>query len=469
MKNAFNMVSRQALLSECSTHFPELLPWASWCYSQHPILWHPLGRLRSEQGVQQGDPLGPLYFSLVLNILVSKITSSGVCADLSYHAWYLDDGVLAGPRSAVLRALTIIQDQGPSLGLIINIPKCEIFSRSDISSFPPAMKVSNCPNLIILGIPIGDQAFCSAFISGKHGEAKVLLLQLEEVGSVDPHVAFSLLRQCAGFCKMAHLARGTPPSRAMSVLKAFDLDIRSCFSRCTAVDTSDQAWQQAELGLSRGGLGLRSISCHSPAAYIASLSSSGFSTYSQQHLKHAVEAFNSLVPTSDAVCVEDVLTSPLHQKMLSTKVNNHLFNLLLGNSFPADRARLLSVSSPHAASWISVIPSKGLGLHLEPSEFQVAIKWWLGLDTSSGAMCALCPGSVLDPLGHHALTCKRGGDVVSRHNKLRDTLAEAFRRAHLSVKVEAGCNLTLDLSHSHPADILVPNWSVGKPRPLTYL
>ena len=31
MKNAFNMVSRQALLSECSTHFPELLPWAIWC------------------------------------------------------------------------------------------------------------------------------------------------------------------------------------------------------------------------------------------------------------------------------------------------------------------------------------------------------------------------------------------------------------------------------------------------------
>ena len=48
-------------------------------------------------------------------------------------------------------------------------------------------------------------------------------------------------------------------------------------------------------------------------------------------------------------------------------------------------------------------------------------------------------------------------------NRLRDTLAEACRRAHLSVKVEAGCNLTLDHSHSRPADILVPNWSVGKP------
>ena len=42
LKNAFNMVSRQAVLNECGKHFPELLPWASWCYSQHPfsgILW----------------------------------------------------------------------------------------------------------------------------------------------------------------------------------------------------------------------------------------------------------------------------------------------------------------------------------------------------------------------------------------------------------------------------------------------
>ena len=62
MRNAFNVVSRQSLLSECAKHFPELLPWAIWCYSQQPFLWHPLGRLRFKSGVQQGDPLGPLFF-----------------------------------------------------------------------------------------------------------------------------------------------------------------------------------------------------------------------------------------------------------------------------------------------------------------------------------------------------------------------------------------------------------------------
>ena len=46
MFNAFNMVSRQAVLDE--TFFPELLPWVSWCYGSHSSLWHPMGRVSSQ-------------------------------------------------------------------------------------------------------------------------------------------------------------------------------------------------------------------------------------------------------------------------------------------------------------------------------------------------------------------------------------------------------------------------------------
>eukprot|EP00731_Ephydatia_muelleri_P039251 Em1273g1a len=163
LKNAFNIVSRQAVLDECAKHFPELFPWASWCYSHHPFLWHPLGCLTSEQGVQQGDPLGPLLFSLVLNILVSAISSRDDCAGLKFHAWYLDDGALAGPRSSNILAL--LQELGPPLGLHVNIRKCEVLGQSSLDCFPSDIKKSNNPNIDILGSPIGDTEFCHKFIT----------------------------------------------------------------------------------------------------------------------------------------------------------------------------------------------------------------------------------------------------------------------------------------------------------------
>ena len=107
----------------------------------------------------------------------------------------------------------------------------------------------------------------------------------------------------------------------------------------------------------------------------------------------------------------------------------------------------MSESAPHSASWLSVVPSAALGLHLEPNEFLVAIKWWLGArhDLSSGSLCPLCPDTALDPLGHRAVTCRRGGDIVTHHNRLRDVIVDFCHSAHLGVKVEVGSRLTPDL------------------------
>ena len=52
MRNAFNLVSRQAFLAECATHFPGLLPWVVWCYGSYSILWHPMDQISSQSGVQ---------------------------------------------------------------------------------------------------------------------------------------------------------------------------------------------------------------------------------------------------------------------------------------------------------------------------------------------------------------------------------------------------------------------------------
>ena len=192
------------------------------------MLWHTLGNLTSQSGVQQGDPLGPLLFSLVLNVVVKAIATHPECSDLSYHVWYLDDGVLAGPSLHVRKALSLLIELGPPLGLHVNIKKCEVFSSGCLSHFPMEMKQSSKPNLEILGIPIGDSVFCRAVLDRKRSEAGVLLKRLEDVGEVDPQVALVLLRLCGGYCKLVHLARAVPPSFSQSVLQLFDQDVQKC-------------------------------------------------------------------------------------------------------------------------------------------------------------------------------------------------------------------------------------------------
>ena len=126
LRNAFNAVSRARALELVHEHCPDMYAWVAWCYQEHTHLVFHDDVIMSAEGVQQGDPLGPLIFSLVVHELVLLI--QGECPELDLHAWYLDDGVIAGPSAVVRRALSIIAQHGPERGLHLNLGKCELIS-----------------------------------------------------------------------------------------------------------------------------------------------------------------------------------------------------------------------------------------------------------------------------------------------------------------------------------------------------
>ncbi|GJU10781.1 hypothetical protein Tco_1133177 [Tanacetum coccineum] len=88
------------------------------------LVAHELCYSRSYQGVQQGNPLGPLLFALVLHPLLCKIRDS---FNLSLQAWYLDDGTIIGDTLVVGKILELIMKDGPHCSLHLNIDKTEIF------------------------------------------------------------------------------------------------------------------------------------------------------------------------------------------------------------------------------------------------------------------------------------------------------------------------------------------------------
>ena len=91
------------------------------------------------------------------------------------------------------------------------------------------------------------------------------------------------------FASSVHLARSTPPSLAFDPLTAFDAEVKECFVFSFILDLTDHAWQQAQLSLKYGGLGLCWVALHSCSAYIASVCVTGCATEGNHHLTRAID------------------------------------------------------------------------------------------------------------------------------------------------------------------------------------
>ena len=110
----------------------------------------------------------------------------------------------------------------------------------------------------------------------------------------------------------------------------------------------------------------------------------------------SIKNFDELVSSDDAL-VLDHLDVVMHQRSLCGKIEDHDLRVLLDKVSLPDKACLLSISSPHAAAWLSVIPSLRLNLQLEPAEFQIAVKWWLGIAVSLLLLPISCFGPFRPP------------------------------------------------------------------------
>lgn len=143
----------------------------------------------------------------------------------------------------------------------------------------------------------------------------------------------SYLGSVVAFTSWHTLLDQSPQPFNGEALQFFDEDVRRCFSECTAIDTLNVAWQQAQLSLCRGSLGFRSLAKHSSAAYISSLNAS--SNSSCKHLVASAKQFNELVSPDDAL-VLDHLKVVQYQKSLSVEIEDHH----LGN-YLSNKARLL--------------------------------------------------------------------------------------------------------------------------------
>ena len=267
MRNAFNECDRSVFLEKVKACLPELFGWAQWCYTFPVELCFGRRRILSLSGVQQGDLLGPLLFSLVTSLFDRILPTPNVLLSL----WYLDDGTIIGSRPAVLELLHHIETLGPSFGLFLNKKKCELYWPADDQSFSDFRSEIRRPSagLDLLGFPVwGSEDFYNSYFASKVDRTLHLHSLLSSLE--DPQCELHLLRSCLSICKISHLLRTVPPDKVVHQLHAFDDGLWRSLERILCCSVCERSWLQASLPLRFGDLGLRASFRTAPAAFLAS-------------------------------------------------------------------------------------------------------------------------------------------------------------------------------------------------------
>ena len=345
-RNAFNEINRDHFIKSACSMFPQMTNWTQWCYSAPTMLLYDHKHvIESSAGVQQGDPLGPLYFCCGINGLVNEIQQLGV----KYNKWYMDDGGIIGTKEQLLQAWDLIKTRGPALGLHLNPSKCEWTWLDPHSKKPCPIQVAGAgadaqvkvvpfSEIQMLGVPLGSDEFVSKFVRQK------LLGRLQETfdqlaAFEDAQAAFYLLRVSFSIVRAVHFMRTTPLRQWKAEAVEFDNRLRVAAEAILGFPMSNETYAQAALTPSLGGMGLRKTEEHAPGAFSASFHESMSTAREDWQRPPEVEEYHE-------------------QKEASFKFDQAVLAHLISIA-PNDREaqRLHRVSQPHAGAWVTAVPS----------------------------------------------------------------------------------------------------------------
>ena len=458
-RNAFNSVRRDRVLEATLEHIPELYPFVYCCYSTSSHLFFDKHILFSQEGVQQGDPLGPLLFCLAIHPLIKKLKSE-------LRIFYLDDGLIGGSTSDVLEDIRLIQREAALLGLCLNLSKSELISHN-----PKVCSFLQYADLIpihpeeatFLGAPIGPPASLDSSIANKIAALKVMS---ERLPHLQRHDALLLLRHSLAIPKILYLLR-TAPCFLSSKLEDFDCLLRSTLSAVLNINLSDNlVWLQASLPVSNGGLGVRSAVQLAPSAFLAS--AAGCTSLTRRILPSHLH--NLPIPEVGLALnhwsQDGVLTPPASPDKSKQKAWDHpkvesSFDLLINKcQNPTARARLLGAASKESGAWLNAPPVSSLGLRMDNDCISICVGLRLGVPLCHPHLCHQC-GSPVDEYALHGLSCVKSQGRHPRHNNLNEIIHSSLTAAGVPSQKEPYGLARSD--GKRPDGVTMLPWKCGRP------
>jgi hypothetical protein len=456
--NAFNSVERDKMLLQIKENFPILYPFMNQSYRLPSSLFFGDKIISSEVGVQQGDPCGPMAFSVSIQPLVMIMTSE-------LNIWYLDDATLADTPDIVLNDLRNLIELAAEIGLKVNTDKCEIFFNSKnedmsiIQQFEkicPGIRIVSSNDLQLLGAPIFEEAYVQQFRI-KEQKIKLLISRLDHLNS---HVAYFLLKNCLFIPRLTYFIRTCALWKFPSLISEIDSCLRKSLTCILNININDIQWLQATLPVSKGGLGIRRIS---DVCLIAFLSSA----YGVQN------GMSSLLPTKDIPIqvhlldtaleewssINSVFPSTRHIQKCWDNINiTRIITSELQFNTVTDIARFKALQCNESGSWLDAIPSKNIGTFLDLQDFQVCVGLRLGCELFENHLCNC--RTFVNAQGIHGLSCTKSKGRLPRHSELNSIIQRVFSSIHIPATLEP-TNLSRDDGKRPDGATLTP-WSKGQ-------
>jgi hypothetical protein len=450
-RNAFNEIKRDHFVSSTSRMFPAMSSWTEWCYGEPSLLLYDHKHIiESSAGVQQGDPLGPLYFCCGINGLVNDIQALNPV----YNKWYMDDGGIVGDAALLLKVWELIKLRGPALGLHLNPSKCE-FSwlnpectkpcpiREDVAE-ELQVKLIPTSEIQMLGVPLGSDANVAEFVETKLlGRLQQTVNRLVEFE--DTQSATYLLRVSFSVVRAVHFMRTTPLVQWQKQAESFDVMIRRAIESILGFPMDNDTFAQACLTPKLGGLGLRKSVEHADLAFRASW---------HESRRTARESWEP--PPDMPVEYES-------QQEASYKFDLKKHEDLIAKADARGAQRLRRCAQPHSCGFITAVPSDedGKDTIIRPRNFRVAVAYRLGVHVLSQSIpCPLCTQPI-NLFGDHATCCTKHGDIIVRHNSLRNLIDSIATDGMLSPVLEKK-GILGDTPGRRPGDVSIPVWADGK-------
>lgn len=429
-ENAFNNLNRKAALHNIKQLCPPFHQYLQNTYQKPARLIISTANghdsLLSEEGSTQGDVAAMAKYALGIKPLIEKLGDITSDANKCKQAWYADDSSSAGELVQMKKWWDSLCEQGPKYGYFPLATKTilivkEQFKDKAIEIFGDCGVKITTEGERHMGAAVGSLTFKEEYVSKKVAKWVEDIQELTSIAQDEPQAALSSFTKAISH-RWTYIQRTIP--NISHLFLPLEEAIRDEFiPALIGRKVSDIERRYLALPVRFGGIGISdptttadieyyiSATITKPLVDVIIAQEKDFANYDQQRVAEIIQRTKTFK--------EDGLRDELREilELVDEKT----------------KRSLTLAQEKGVGSWLTVPPIKSLGYTLNKREFRdsLCLRYdWRIPNTPSYCQCNKKNDIT------HALSCKKGGYVIFRHNKIRDLEAELMKEVCTDVKIE---------------------------------